>query len=1104
MKFEWRKISAILFCSLLLLSAAVAQETTGAIQGLVKDSSGAVVPNATVEVTSSALLGVKKTQTDAGGYYRFTNLPLGSYTVTASAAGFSMAKRTNLQVAAGRTDTVDFSMAVGGETQTIEVSAEGAFVQPTESKAQTNITNEVINSIPKARNYLSLINFAPGARSEPLQGGATASQTATPGYQIDGASNSENAYLVEGMDTSAIRTGRAGVEVPFEFVQEVQIKSSGFEAEHGGALGGVINVIQKRGGNDWHGQVLMHWRGDKFESDPNRQIRLIPGQGVTTVGTGANARRVEAPYEYWVPQEDPRTVLEPGFEVGGSLVKNRLWLFSSYIPRLDWQQRTVNFNCTAGTCQTLPGGASQNQIGPRNFSQYVQTHNALNRLDFLAFDKLRLFASWQYSFERARGSSQPGQDPVDSTQINPSRTTDPRSYRAEQGTVSPNNVWTFGADLPLSNSLVWTARYGYWKNSFGTRGQPVGLRYFYATSATAALGVPTQFQAPSGFQNIPSTAVTNFDTYTRKTFTTDVAYFKRGWSGAHNFKVGYQLNQLANTANINSQPQGLVVLQWGRSASGQIGTYGTYYLQHFETVGQVSSNNHSIFMQDGWTVGKGLTLNLGLRFDSEKLPSYAAGLPGIEFPFTDKIAPRVGAAWDVLQNGKWKIYGSWGWFYDIMKYELPRGSFGGDYWHNCYYTLNDPDYTKIVPTPDSNGRFCPVSGGGSGALTGTLITNTDFRHPSNDPADNTIDPNLKPMRQAEYVMGSDYSINDRLGLEIRYARKRLHRTIEDVGNFVVDSSGNEQEIYIIGNPGEGVLKLPAGCATCQVSPKAVRNYDGLEVRLTKRASKNWFGTVSYTYSRLYGNYTGLTSTDESGRGSPNVNRFFDLPFMGFTATGAYEHGPLATDRPHTFKAFGYYNLRWLGMETMIGATQQAYSGTPLTTWVPLVSTDTSWQPAIQRGVWQDFTQDRTTGIVTAGEVKNGLRTQMFAQTDLVLTHEIKVSKTNENLRLGFEFNALNLFDERRVLRTEFRPTSGSREVLNPCVGGTLPCVSDYYAMTTGGYNVLAGLNGNNAAAGFPANAAGTSSRNVPFNSMYNQPNLFQSPRAMRLAIRFKF
>jgi hypothetical protein len=169
MKYEWRNIFAILCCSLLLLTAAVAQETTGAIQGLVKDPSGAVVSSATVELSSPALLGVKKVQTDSSGAYRFSNLPLGVYNVTVTATGFSPVKRSNVQVVAGRTETIDAALTVGGGDQVIEVSAEGTLVQPTESKSQTNISNEVISSIPKGRNYLSLIDFAPGARSEPLR-----------------------------------------------------------------------------------------------------------------------------------------------------------------------------------------------------------------------------------------------------------------------------------------------------------------------------------------------------------------------------------------------------------------------------------------------------------------------------------------------------------------------------------------------------------------------------------------------------------------------------------------------------------------------------------------------------------------------------------------------------------------------------------------------------------------------------------------------------------------------------------------------------------------------------------------------------------------------
>jgi hypothetical protein len=324
----------------------------------------------------------------------------------------------------------------------------------------------------------------------------------------------------------------------------------------------------------------------------------------------------------------------------------------------------------------------------------------------------------------------------------------------------------------------------------------------------------------------------------------------------------------------------------------------------------------------------------------------------------------------------------------------------------------------------------------------------------------------------------------------------LHRTIEDVGNFIVDSAGNTNEVYFITNPGEGLGKAPLHdiCPTCPSSPKAIRNYDGLEFRLTKRGSSKWFGTLSYTYSRLYGNYSGLTSTDESGRGSPNVNRFFDLPFMPFTATGKIDDGPLATDRPHTFKAYGYYMLKWFGMETMIGANQMWYTGTPVTTMIPLLSTDTSWQPAIGRGAFQDLTLDSATGLVSGGTIHKGMRTPSFSQTDLVLSHEIKVSKTNEARRIGFEFNATNLFNQHNVLRLANVPTIGTYEVLYPT---TATGAEDWMAMMKTGYNYINGING--VGAQF-ADQGG----NILFNPMYGKPNLFQSPRSMRLTLRFKF
>ena len=114
---------------------------------------------------------------------------------------------------------------------------------------------------------------------------------------------------------------------------------------------------------------------------------------------------------------------------------------------------------------------------------------------------------------------------------------------------------------------------------------------------------------------------------------------------------------------------------------------------------------------------------------------------------------------------------------------------------------------------------------------------------------------------------------------MRYARKRFDRTIEDTG-VLVPGIG---EVYRITNPGEGigenVLRDFAGCTTCPNQPKPTRNYDGVEFRLRKRLSDSWSVTTTYLYSRLFGNYSGLTSSDENNRNSPSVNRFFDGQYL---------------------------------------------------------------------------------------------------------------------------------------------------------------------------------------------------------------------------------
>jgi hypothetical protein len=1116
-------LAVLLALLALVVPAMFAQETTAGLEGTVKDASGAVVPKATVEVTSPALIGAKKMETDNGGYFRFANLPPGTYTVTVTASGFRNFKQDNIQLQVGHLPNLYVTMEVGTLTETVEVSAQAALIDATQSKVQTNISdNELLNLPTQTRSFQSVIQFAPGARTEPLQAG----------YQINGASNSENSYLVEGLETASVFDGHSAANVPMDFIQEVQVKSTGFEAQYGGALGGVVNVIQKRGSNEWHGSLFTYYSGSAFDAAPNPTIQKDP-----SVPANANGqKRMDQPIQDYQPVQDHYRNITPGFTLGGYLVKDRLWVFGSTAPSLNPLSRTVNFAPSSGAA------------GKRTFNQNVNTYYSLARIDFMATQKIRLFGSWSYSYTRGAGTSLPNQDSAWG-QYNSSSTTNPDNWNGGIGYVQPNVVYSTGADITLSPSIIATTRFGYFFQNYEDRGIPVGIRYRYVdTNYSYATGIPVLptttaldgTVAPSsivnaaGWANIGANTSTAFDAWKRYNLSQDLAIFKRGF-GTHNLKFGYSFNHgynnvltgyntadvyvafnqeyYPNTTNGVARCQSIIATNSslygkpGGPADGSScqGLWGTVNIRDLGTTGQVGGWNHSLYAQDAWTVSRGLTINAGVRLDKENLPSYdqQTGFQGISFGWGQKIAPRLGVAYDVLQKGKVKLYGSFGYFYDIMKYQLPRGSFGGDYWHDCVYALDTPSFTSIIPQRDSQGHYCPTGGGAVPAVGSypsgmRFIENYDYREPANDPNQigslgptGLVDPNLAPMKQHEIAFGADVTLSPTLALEINYDRKRLDRTIEDAGTITQNG-----EVYYIVNPGMGVNSVTPNCNGCPPNPSAIRNYDGVELRLTKRFSSNWTGSFSYTYSRLYGNYTGLTATDVSdggaGRNGANSDRAFDEPFMSFDASGHAINGPLPTDRPNTFKIYGYYNLKWWKFNTMIGGYEQIYSGTPLSTYISV------WGAPVfvdGRGGYAQVTRDPSTGNFVLGNVSSQ-RTPMFSQADLSVSQDFHVSKTNERLvaRIGADcLNCLNqhsptYFDQNLVRNGSIQPMRCTVAGTNCTPTEVSQAGFDYGALMTKGYDWLA-----------QANTSG-----LTFNNRYGMAYGFQNRRTMRFTLMFTF
>src|SRR6266567_83355 len=1108
-------LALVLSVVLCFAASAFGQETTGQIQGSVKDPTGAVVPNVTVTI-EGVNIGFKRTvQSDGNGFYSADKVPPGTYKVSiAATSGFAAQTKDNVQVSIGTATTVDFSAASAGVGATVNVADSGVILDPTETKAQNNITARQIDTLPKGTGFTSLLRTTVSVRPEPLGGQ----------YTINGSTGLENSFIVDGQPTENYRNGllRTQNDIPYQALQEIQVKTSGFEAEFGGATGGVINAVTKSGSNEYHGEFGIQFSTQKWNAGPRPVLSL------TSVATGADAGTTGQVLEYFPQRRDAGTNEYPTASVGGPIIKDRLWFFAIHSPRIINTTRTTNYIQGVGSTRApraLSSTLSALGASPVETvtNRTVYNYSAI-RLDAAPFQSLRVYSSFTWNPVVDKHPLLGG------TYVNGSPGTavlNGVTYQGNQlarfqgGRENSNNFRVEGVWIPTSK-IVADVRY-----TRGFSNQKLGSYGIATDPRIICQSVPGAYTAlagcAQGFQNVSSNDKISKDVSLRTTIDANLGYSFNGL-GRHDVKGGFERSKIFNDVSTGSVflsgGQGRSYLYYGQGVTGidcrfiyiqftipcptgggnfwplptlpaGVTVIGSGINYQFGASGTATNTANTIFFQDKWQPASRLTLNLGVRLEQEQIPAFNTTHIDLKWGWKDKIAPRLGAAYALARDGKTKISGFYGRFFDRLKFSLPQGSFGGNFYHTDYFylTSDHPNYSyyTVANLHGSfawpNGGQCPIT------LTNEngYLCDQDWRIASNIPGadvftNGAVDPKVKPYRQTEITFEFQREIMRATILTARYLHRNLDKTIEDAG--IPTAAG---EAYVIGNPGEGLAASVYKQLGYNKAAIPQRKYNAIQAELDTRFVKNLSLNLNYTWSRLFGNYSGLANPDElsaagTGRTDPNVSREFDEPWVGFTASGHPDNGILPLDRTHVFKASGTYSYDWMHSRTNttdISFYAFAESGTPLTTFINIFGIP----------------------IVETNRGDRG-RSPRLSQLDLNLTHRIRFGSENR-FTLAVDLNVLNVLNQDTPVAFAQNKTSAYWALDQTDVVSATPDDT----LTVRATNVLtsSGVLSQYAATEpliCTTATSGICGVGVARSASFGKPLTFQAPREVRFGLRF--
>jgi outer membrane receptor protein involved in Fe transport len=1022
-------------------SAMAQSSTTGSIEGTVTDPNGAAVKGATVSATSPNLISPKSAVTNDDGRYLISALPPGKYKVSVDASGFGKYEKDDISVNLGRSSTVDPLLTLGTATATVTVTG-GAQVDVSANTTGSNVSTEQFSNFPTQRTVQGLYTIAPTVTRSGLRDATGRDRDPS----VAGSSGPENNYILDGVNTTDPAFGGSGANLPFEFVQEVEIKTGAYGAEYGKSTGGIFNVITKSGGNEFHGDLFGY-------GTTKGLVRSVKNFSFT--GSSANGF----------------SETDIGGDIGGPIIKDKLWFFGAFNPqRRNNYYLTQTFFSPVQNKVSIPFYAgkitwalnSKNTLTGSTFGDFTKVEG------FLATAALNNVNGFGSDINAFTGTQETGGHNY-AVRLNSTITNTfiaefsgglhfQRANTIPTATAQPLITDNFavlrgGAVLPVTQTgiVFGTAgpgrvdfvdgRGGSLQRGF-TRGPGFGLfgnqdrnRYEINAHMQNIMGKHTVKWGFEWFKNIYNISTISSGpaiTYANPlglTFANgNNANVMNGMRITNNFGVctvrGTQIvcPSATSTAILAALPAASLPAGLTLGATAPITTAEAFSnpflvrtstrVRDFELNANTYTSAEAFYIQDDYKFARNWQFNIGARWDYEQAYN-ADGSTYIKFNhFWDNLAPRLGVSWDFTGKGKGKLFANYATFIEVpIPLDVNVRAAGGD---------SQTDKNINVNTLNAPAGSSVVSGGPN----------------SNLGADATpLDPGLKPQSIGEGSAGFEYEIVKDLAIGARGIYRHMRNVIED-GSF---DDGNT---YFIFNPGRNepgttersACEGDANPLTFRLPRcfgRAQRFYRAIEVTATKRFTNNYQFIASYVFSSLTGNYEGLFRND-NGQSDPNITSLFDLQSLLDNT-----YGRLPNDRPHQFKFNGSYRTPF---KLMISGNFYMQSGTPFNQLIPHPVYGNNEGFAVQRGTATVPTVTATQpGFPNVVDSIGSQRTPTTMNLDLGVYYPIKVGEGKE-LRLSGDW--FNVFNSQRALSLDqtFSINSGVTgvaPVLNPFYGSAL-------------------------------------------------------------------